>query len=289
MKVVVFTPLHNKNHCKVLRAFAQGIERCGQPVTICPLGKYTPCDVAIVFGAVKESYPPTWPKREILDKHKGRRLIMIESAFIKRGAYWQVGFGGFAGEADFRNDNMPDDRWPTFGVNVQRWKKTDNTAPVVVCGQIPWDTQVQYVGHVGWCRNLVTKLTTFKIPTLFRPHPRLVRNGRAKDVYTGISLEIWDCSRIEDSLKKARCFITWNSTSAVDALIAGVPVVTFHNSSIAWPMASHELGFYTVKGQPRNLSLVYPDREQWFYNLAYTQWSLEEMKKGLPWQHLTRP
>jgi hypothetical protein len=282
MKVVVFEPTYNSGHRKVLRAFAKGVEKSGQAVEILSLGKYVPCDIAVIFGAVKEAYPPTWPKREILNRHTGRRLIMIESAFINRGKYWQIGFGGFAGSANFRNENMPKERWLSFGVTVQPWSVRDASRPKIVCGQIPWDTQVQYVDHVGWCRNTVAKLTSFHTPVLFRPHPRLVRNGRADSVYTEIPKELWDHDSLEDSLNKANCFVTWNSTAAVDALIAGVPVVTFERSSIAWPMGSHTM-------DPNNIELRYPAREQWFYNLAYAQWTLKEMKKGLPWRHLMRP
>jgi hypothetical protein len=77
----------------VLQALAEGIP--GAEVR--PLGRYEPCDIAVIFGAAKNAYAPTWPKREILAKHKGRRLLMVESAFVKRGEYYQVGWGGYAG------------------------------------------------------------------------------------------------------------------------------------------------------------------------------------------------
>jgi hypothetical protein len=48
--------------------------------------------------------------------------------------------------------------------------------------------------------------------------------------------------------------------------------------SMAWPMASHNLR------EPVRT----PDRSQWAYNLAYRQWTLEEIASGEFWETVRR-
>lgn len=271
VKVVVYEPSYNEKHRTILRAFAEGVPGA----IVRDVEQYEPCDVAIIFGGVKKSFEPTWSKQKILDRHQGRSLIMIESAFVKRGEYWQVGFGGCAGNADFRSEDMPMDRWHSFGMKGRPWQDRKD-APVVICGQLIRDTQVQDVDHPKWCRETVAFFHKLGVPLLFRPHPK----AATKTEY-GVDPCHIDTHPLGAVLKRARCFVTWNSTSAVDAVINGVPVMVCDKSSISWPMGIHEIA------HPDNL--IFPKREPWLAGLGYSQWSLADMKAGLPWKHLTRP
>lgn len=268
MKILIFEPDYNPKHRKILRALAEGIP--GAEVR--PLDRYEPCDIAVIFGAAKDAYPPTWPKREILARHQGRRLLMVESAFVRRGDYYQIGWGGFAGNADFNNGGAPDDRWRAMNIPTKPWQNRPDGA-VIVCGQLPRDTQVQDVDHVKWCKNTVDTLSQMGERVLFRPHPR----QQDASIY-GIPEGLIDKRRMVHSLDDAKCVVTWNSTSSVDALIQGVPAITIHPSSIAYPVAQHKLRAVQ--------SLQYPSRRQWLAGLGYAQWTLDEMRRGLPWKHL---
>lgn len=269
MKVIVFENWYNEKHCKILRAFAEG---AGAEVR--DVREYEPCDIAVIFGGVKKSYEPTWHKKLIMEKHQGKSLIMIESAFVRRGKYWQVGFGGSAGNADFRSENMPFDRWLSFGMQGFPWQYRPE-GPVVVCGQLLRDTQVQDVDHKGWCRESVKFFEELGVPVMFRPHPK----ADPGDDY-GVEARYYDTRPIEEILRVARCFVTWNSTSAVDALIHGVPVMVCDKSSISYSMGVNELT------HPDNL--IFPRRRPWLAGLGYSQWGLQEMRDGLPWKHLMR-
>lgn len=271
MKVVVYENWYNDKHRIIARAFAEGVPGA----VLRDVREYEPADVAVIFGGVKKAYTPTHAKQEILDRHKGRSLIIIESAFVKRGQYWQIGFGGTAGKADFRNENMPFDRWLSFGISGNPWQKR-SSGPLVVCGQLLRDTQVQDTDHAKWCRDTFAFFKKKRVHVIFRPHPK----AGPDDDY-GVS--DWYCDRrtLAETLNIARGFVTWNSTSAVDAIIAGVPVMVCDDSSIAWPMGVHGVQ------QPREL--IYPERKAWLAGLGYAQWSIDEMKAGLPWKHLTRP
>ncbi len=267
MRVVVYEPDYNPEHRKVLRAFAEG---AGAEVR--DARSYVDCDVAVIFGGAKNSFSKTLPKAEIMKRHSGSRLIMIESAFIDRKRYWQVGYGGSSGHADFRNKNSPGDRWDAMDVPYKSWRYQPE-GYIVVCGQVPWDTQVQDTDHALWCRKTMAFFSERRV--WFRPHPRTRTDHRAKYL---IHWSLYSPINFEECCAQAKCFVTWNSTVAVDALLQGVPVIALDSGSIAWDMAGHSLKDVN--------DLVYPDRTQWLHDLAYAQWTLEEMRSGLVWRHL---
>ena len=148
--------------------------------------------------------------------------------------------------------------------------------PVVVCGQLLRDVQIQDVDHPKWCRETVAYFEALGVPVLFRPHPKMEMTGDY-----GVDSKYFDERPLDNILSVARCFVTWNSTSAVDAVIAGVPVMVGDKSSISWPVGFH--------GLCHPDDLIFPERQPWLSGLGYSQWSMADLRAGLPWRHLTRP
>lgn len=87
---------------------------------------------------------------------------------------------------------------------------------------------------------------------------------------------------LADRFKDCHAVVTWTSNVAVEAVCAGVPVIT-SSESAAWTMAgwigSLERAIHTPP-QPAN-------REQWLSVLAYGQWTLEEIARGEACAHLS--
>ena len=270
MKVAVYMPDYNERHCEVLQAFADGIP--GAEVR--PLSKFKPdTDIAVVFGWYKYAFEKTMAKKPIIEEYLGRgQLIVIESAFLKRKQYYQIGWNGFAGHADFKNEGVPMDRWKKLGIPVKPWQKRRDGL-IVVCGQLPRDTQVQDVDHIKWCQETVAWYQKrFGARVVFRPHPRM----ESPSEYGIISYH--DGRKLSEVLSEASLVVTWNSTTGVEAAVAGVPVVTCSPGSMASPVAMNMLAEHPV----------FPERKEWLAGLGYSQWTLEEMRQGLPWYHLTR-
>jgi len=277
MRVIVYAPDYNAKHALILRSLAEGIP--GSEVR--SLGDYSPSDVSVIFGVVKRSFSHTHAKQPIIDaSNRGEsRLIVVESAFILRGKYWNVGWGGINGAANFRvGPKTPSDRWELLrdrGVRTSPWSRCPQ-GRVVVCGQLPWDTNVQDVDHLGWCRETVQWFQDRGIPVVFRPHPRM----HNPDDY-GIDRSLWNTEKIRKCIFGARAVVVWNSNSAVDAAIMGVPVIACSPDSIARSIASRRLhDIYRLRC---------PSRRRWLAGLAYSQWSLDEMAEGLTWRHLNKP
>lgn len=272
-RVVIYEPTYNDKHCEILRDFAAGIP--GAVVKKALKFKPGEADIGVVFGWFKYAFESAMCKKPIIDHYMSmgsKRLIVVESAFQLRGSHYQVGWDGFAGNADFRTDGVGSGRWDMFPIKPKPWRPK-GVGSCVVMGQLSRDTQVQDVDHIDWCQRTVAQCQVIYDEVIFRPHPK----SDSRDKY-GIDEKICDVDLLKHTLSKAQCVVTWNSTTGVDAIIAGVPVVAMDEGSMAWPLASH-----TLDAPLRN-----PSRREWLNKLGYSQWTQEEMRAGLPWRHLIR-
>ena len=83
---------------------------------------------------------------------------------------------------------------------------------------------------------------------------------------------------INSDLNNAHCTISYTSGSSIDSIVSGVPVITCSEYNFLWPISSHSLE------DIENPKLG--EREQLLYDLAYAQWTTEEIKQGKPSEHL---
>lgn len=275
MIVGIFTPeMNDPHHHKTLMAFRDGVQGSGETVFLNPVDRYQPCDVAVVFGVRKKAVQLSRHRGDIIDLHKklNKPVIVIDSGYVKRDEYFMVGLNGLNGRADFKNQSCPSDRWESLGAELRPWR--EDGGHVLVCAQIPWDASVQDTDHIAWCNETVSRIrerTARKI--VFRPHPKC-----AAKVDYRVNADLVSAGPIEADLENAHCVVTFSSNSGVDAALAGVPVFADDPGSMAWPVANKSFAWIDAP--------VRPSREKWAHNLAYAQWTIEEMKEGKPWRHL---
>lgn len=237
---------------------------------------WKPCDVAVIFGSFKPADPKTHPKGEVIRKtvDHGGRVLVCERGFVRRDRHVSLGWDAINGRADFCNGDVPDDRWQALGIKLKQWKR--RSGPVLVCGQVPWDASVQHHDHIAWCRETVAEIRRRGFDALFRPHPVAVRKGGAFEVDGRISPN----PLLKQDLSTASAVVTFNSNSAVDAVIAGVPVIAMDMGSMAWGVAGHSLN--DLDSPPM------PDRTSWANSIAYAQWTVDELRDGTAWRHIRR-
>jgi len=274
MKVGVFIPLKSMIavHVEIMQAVATGIPNA----VLYPLEDgYVECDVAVMFGLWKRAHPsPT--KQAIMERHSGSSLLVMEHAFVRRGDYWSMGWGGINGHADFRvAQSLTLDRWRSLGVRAQQWERDRLGHPFVVCGQVPWDVTVQDTDHPAWCVEAVSYYRKRGMPVMFRPHPRMLPDWQQH--YPKMPAVPLSIGPLKTMLSEARALVTWNSNVGVDGVVNGVPVIACDPGSRAWAVSVHEIG----------ATLKFPARTTWLAGIGYSQWSLGEIRAGLAWQHLT--
>ena len=265
----------NPVHDRVLEAFFEG---CPNESELVQGWKYEPSEIAVIFGVHKSKVKQSWPRGKIFrqQRQNNQDVIVLETGYVNRGDgenhHYAAGFNGLNGRADFRNKNMGPDRWEILGSQLRPYTRGET---VVLCGQVPWDASVDHHDHKAWIQEIASKLKVMtKRPIIFRPHPLAVQ---ALPPIKGIE---YSTTPLSEDLRDAHCVITFNSNSAVEALIYGKPVFAFDEGSMCWELANKTLGDLE---EPKC-----PGRQQWARDLAYTQWTIKEMKEGLAWAHLSR-
>lgn len=276
MKVGVFITENNHEHDKMLTAFAKGLCATGIEPIISNVNNYVDVDIAVIFGVYKKSVPISFARGEIMRKQTeaNRLTIVIEKGFIDRDEYYMVGMNGLNNRAYFNNDDCDDLRWNQLDKKIKQMNL--NGKNIVICGQVPSDASVQAVDIVDWYGLLIKQIRDIsQRPIVFRPHP-LALNTTPEFIGTTRSHKT-----LQEDFDDAYCVVTYNSNTAVDAVIAGVPVVAFDCGSMVWDICGKSVN-----------SIEFPlipfakDIDQWANNIAYAQWNIDEFRQGLPFTHL---
>lgn len=268
-------------HDRALQAFSEGVPQAVD--TECrPVEHYEPSEVAVVFGVAKTALPFTTARGQVINGQRERGLpcVVLETGYIHRGDgaehYYAAGLGGLNGWADFRNADSPCDRWEQLGLTLKPYPSVPPTEGyALLCGQVPWDASVQHTQHdffLFMAAELITRI--LDLPIVFRPHPKAPLKAYPAQVHQFASGH----ASLENDLVGARLVVVYNSNVAVDALVAGVPAVVLGAGDMVGLAAYRRL--HDAKKWPP------PERRQWACDIAYTQWTLQEMREGLAWNHL---
>lgn len=269
MKVVVYEPDYDPLHRRLLRALARGIPGA----VVRDARAYEPCDVAVIFGLKKNSFPKSWAKGEIVRQHAGRPVLVLERGYVRRDEYWSLGWNGINGRADHVNEDAPSDRWAALGVELRPWHGGDY---FLVAGQVPWDVSVQHTDHRAWCRQTVAVLAGAGVEVRFRPHPLAVKRGADYGVPDRFL-------RPDAPLERAAAVVTFNSNLGVDATLAGTPVSATDEGSMARAVA-----LPSALAVLNGAAAWRPDRTRWAAELAYAQWTEAELASGAAWERVGR-
>ena len=180
---------------------------------------------------------------------QSKEFYRIDHAYLGRREYFRLT------KNDFQPSKIierPPDRWEVlktrYRINVGPWRKGKN---VVVALSRP--ETYQFFGIESW--------------------PEKIQEGIRKYTDRPIVMRHRDApGTIGADLGKAHCVVTWASNSAIDSLLAGVPVFTL-GPSIARPMGLADLSRIEMPLYPEN-------REEFFRHVAYSQFTPKEFQDG---------
>lgn len=260
--------------------------------------KYSTCDVAVMFGSWK-------PERSNIHHivrssivEDAKCFICIETPLLGRKVFQEnkhqrVGVNGFLNrDALFGEDrDYPDDRLKQLGINYQGWKK-NNGNKIVVALQLAGDASLRHNNINEWCKDTVDTLRKYTDrPIEIRTHPGVSAKGWGnhdelfRDLlfgnYKNVSFVNGREIAWQDQILDAYCVVAYTSGLTIDAVVNGVPVIACDEGNFAWNIGERKLS------NIENLLLA-PDQQvhQWLKNLAYCQWTPEEMTSGKCWDHL---
>ena len=224
-------------------------------------------------------------------RHLGKPVLVIDSGYIRRGEYYAVGLGGINAEADFKNAGSPPDRFNALGVEIKPWREGGEY--VLLCGQRRIDITLPCPPQ-EWAivmRDVVRSVTG--LPILYRPYPS------EPACHARIDGALPSRGSLEDDLADAALLVTHTSNVVINALLDGIPCVTSGHGVAervvtiglkpetealfpAWARGKAAL-IQHVLDAPRH---TLPDRVPFFHDLAYAQWTKDEMESGLPFRRL---
>ncbi len=205
--------------------------------------------------------------------------IIIDTGFVKNNRmsmsldrYMEIGIGGIKNAAEYYNKDSGSDRWDKLEITLKPWRKQGSH--ILILGQHEKGVSVQDIDVVKWMTDTIYFLTNkmkIKYPIVLRPHPNQIVFPDGNYIKT-------ENTTIEEDLGNAWCTVAKTTNGAIDSILRGIPVITDDKMNMVYDIAGHNL--------VEVLNPLMFDRKQWCYNLAYAQWHITEMKKGLPWQHL---
>jgi len=206
-------------------------------------------------------------------RDRNRPVVVIDVGMIQRNHTWKIMLDGDAALAGPGHDRERRDR---LGLTLAPWRTQGRH--IVMALQRPDSNQwADQPDLDAWLADTLAKLRRHsQRPVLVRPHPRFpIRTCGAGVVLDtpkriGATYDDYDFDRCLDD---AWVTVNWNSTPGVISVLRGLPALVGH-TSLAAPVANLDWSMVENPSQP--------DREQWANDLAWTEWTLQEITAGIP-------
>lgn len=272
MKFKLYRNYGALNSVPVFNAFEQGLRMLGHEIV--DTGEDIPVIWSVLWNGKMANNLPIYNKCI----KEGKPIIIIEVGNLKRGITWRVSFQHVNSRGIFANDlNLDHDRPNKLGVGLRPFKNSRKDEILIAC-QHPKSLQWEGQPAVGqWVRETIRQVRQFsKRRIVIRPHPRALLTEKFVDAFIELPKRVINTYDDFDINYNYHCVINFNAGPAVQSIIQGTPAIC-DSTSLAFP----------VSEKWENLENPHvPDREEWFLKLCHTEWTVEEMAKGIPQQRL---
>lgn len=204
-------------------------------------------------------------------KAQNKPVIIIEVGNLKRNETWRISIDNINGSGEFFNKSELDPTRPSrLGVSLRPYN-SNRRREILIAAQHQQSLQWQGMPAMDqWIEETISKIkkhTDRKI--VVRPHPRSPIRTHRDTILPKRIPGSYDDFDIDYAY---HCVVNFNSGPAVQAAINGTPVIC-DNSSLAWPISDSIENIENIR---------LPDREQWFLELCHTEWTIEEIRNGIP-------
>jgi hypothetical protein len=208
---------------------------------------------------------------------KNLPVVIVEVGNLRRNETWRVSLNHVNRLGVFANTTDLDYERPgKLGLSLRDIKQ-DRKDEILITAQhkhsLQWKGMPDTVFWISDLAREIKRYTDRKI--VVRPHPRslfgpvpgttIVYPKKIENTYDNFDIDY-----------NYHCVINHNSGPAIQSAINGTPVIC-DQSSLAYPVS-------TTLENIENPTI--PDRKQWFVELCHTEWTVDEIKKGLPFLRL---
>lgn len=260
--------------------------------------KYSKCDLAVMFGSWKPGRSNMHHIVRTSIVESGTPFICIETPLLGRKVFkpnehQRVGINGFLNrDAYFGPDvDHPGDRLGKLGIHWSGWKNNRGNK-IVIALQLAGDASLRHNDINQWCMQTVQQLRSItERPIEIRTHPGISSKGWGNHealfrdmAFLGIKDVSWVNGREipwEKQILDAHCVVAYTSGLSIDAIVNGIPVIACDEGNFAWTIGERKLSNVERPRMANN-----NDIQRWLQNLAYCQWTPDEMESGIVWDHL---
>jgi hypothetical protein len=228
---------------------------------------YRPCKTLLLYGWGGDV------QQKAVKRHQGNYACFDLGYWCKTGAgdrHWRISINNWHSPERIMWGHDPSPhRFETYGFKVaERGGNPDG--PVLLIGNTAKSSRI---GAANWTRKKCWELRrATKKPIWLKVKP-----NRRPEVNVGEDQRVY--GDIFDVLPDVSLVVCRHSNVAVDATLAGVPVVCDDGAGAA---------IYPSKLEDAGLQPSYEDRLRFLHRLAYWQWSTNEIRTGECWRWLKR-
>jgi hypothetical protein len=207
-------------------------------------------------------------------RQSGTAVLIIEVGNLKRGETWRISLDHINNLGNFGNDiNLDPTRPETLGVKLQPISVTRRGEILIACQH---QESLQWQGMPAmkdWVADTIEKIKQHTHRRIrVRYHPRSAFPFKQSGVEVERPILIPNTYDDFDIFYNYHCVINHNSGPAIQAAIQGVPVMC-DSSSLAADLS--------IKWSELDSPYV-PDRAEWFLKLCHTEWTVAEIRQGIP-------
>lgn len=215
-------------------------------------------------------------------RSKNKKVIVLEVGGIQRGHTWKVGLNGVNNSAILGPKNQSSERAKKLNLNLKDWRKQGEF--ILICAQHEKSDQWKNMPKTrDWFLDKYTQIRKYTDrPIIFRPHPRFPLHyidKNLKNVYVSTPKKIaGSYDNFDLTFDRVWITINENSNPGPQSIIQGIPAIT----------GKHSLAYSVSEKHIKNIEdPLMPDRTQWINDYAHTEYTLDEIKQGVPLEFLT--
>lgn len=287
---------------EILQKFHNGIEKSiiskdGATAEISIEKGFSHCDVAIIMGS--------WKPRE-KDHHLVRTnvvenascFVVVETPLLGRkmfqpNEYFRVGVNGFLNNSGtFTQTECSNDRYNKLGLSWNGWQSNSN-GNVLLLLQLPGDASLRGTNIYQWAMYAIKEIRKVSSRQIrIRTHPG--HNIKDSDEFykfisdltleniPGISFSIGKDVPLSQEFPQTYCTVAFSSGSSIDSIVHGIPTIACDPGNFAYDISSkYPSEIESLVKSPSEVVL------KWLARLAYSQWTIHEMEKGVVWNYIS--
>jgi len=231
--------------------------------------------------------------------------LVCESTPFRKNSYiegdvntwrYRVGWEHFLNTGKFYNSNSPSDRWEQIcKAQKIKIKPYSDGEYILICLQNRRDTTLNSLydnwnTYEEWFDDLINNIRKYSDRKIIvRPHlttgPWVAQNiARRNDPSIELSKTFKNRRQheggkgLESEIRSSKVVLGYNTNALVEAVCLGKPVIALSKESMTWDISDNLKNLESLNYQI--------NRTQWLHDMAYTQWTLEEIANGKAWEHL---